>query len=420
VARALVIAYTYYIHDGRVKRHAEALARRGDQVDVICLDKPSRLNGVNIVGLDTPRYRGSSRSSYIGNYVYFFARAAVLAARMSIGKPYDVVIACTMPDAVVLCTVALRLRGTRVVLDVHDTMPELYRDKFGGRRGAFGARLLQIQERLSAACADRVLAVHDPHRERLEQSGIRSEKIRVVMNAPDSRIFKFHPRREAEPGGTFTVACHGTVARRLGLDVAIKAMAILRERIPALRLLVVGEGDYLPEARALTEALGLNQQITFLHPVPIEQLPKLLQRASVGLIPNHESSATDLMLPVKLLEYSTMGMPCICSRLRTIEHYFGAHSLRYFEPGNETSLAEAMADLFFDPLLRTRLVNDAREVVRRIEWSRQLPEFYGAIDSILDHHAGVASNGSQCRDGEQRESKDALRSEPRTSMWGDK
>ncbi|HTR61308.1 MAG TPA: glycosyltransferase family 4 protein [Candidatus Binataceae bacterium] len=420
MARALVIAYTYYIHDGRVKRHAEALARRGDEVDVICLDKPDRLNGVNIVGLNTARYRGSSRSSYISNYIYFFARAAILAARMSVGKPYDVVIACTMPDAVVLCTLALRLMGTRVVLDVHDTMPELYRDKFGGRRGAFGARLLQIQERLSAACADRVLAVHDPHRTRLEHSGIKAEKIRVVMNAPDSRIFKFHPRREAEPGGTFTIACHGTVARRLGLDVAIKAMAILRDRIPALRLLVVGDGDYLPEARALSAALGLDQQVAFLRPVPIEQLPMLLQRASVGLIPNHESSATDLMLPVKLLEYSTMGMPCISSRLRTIEHYFGTQSLRYFEPGNENSLADAMADLYFDPLLRTRLVNGAREVVRGIEWSRQQPEFYGAIDSILDHRPGLAPNGSQCREGEPRERKDALHSEPRTSMWGDK
>jgi glycosyltransferase involved in cell wall biosynthesis len=420
VARALVIAYTYYIHDGRVKRHAEALARRGDQVDVICLDKPGNVNGVNIIGLDTPRYRGSSRSSYIGNYIYFFARAAMIATRMSIGNPYDVVIACTMPDAVVLCTLGLRLMGTRVVLDVHDTMPELYRDKFGGRRGAFGARLLQIQERLSAACADRVLAVHDPHRSRLEQSGIKSDKIRVVMNSPDARIFKFHPRRDEESDGAFTVACHGTLARRLGLDVAIKAVAILRERIPALRLLVVGEGDYLPEARALTTALGLDQQITFMPPVPIEQLPPLLQNASVGLIPNHESSATDLMLPVKLLEYSTMGMPCICSRLRTIEHYFGDHSVRYFEPGNETSLAEAMADLYFDPSLRMQLVNDAREVVQRIEWARQQPEFFGAIDSLLDHRAGVESDGSQCNKEKPEQGKEAVHSEARTSMWGDK
>ena len=61
MARALVIAYTTYIHDGRVKRHAEALAHRGDQVDAITLaaGKTGLINGVNVIGLEIPRYRGS-------------------------------------------------------------------------------------------------------------------------------------------------------------------------------------------------------------------------------------------------------------------------------------------------------------------------------------------------------------------------
>ena len=66
VARFLMIAYTTYMHDGRVKRHAEALAERGDHVDVICLatgEKPIT-NGVNVIGLPMPRYRGESKSAY--------------------------------------------------------------------------------------------------------------------------------------------------------------------------------------------------------------------------------------------------------------------------------------------------------------------------------------------------------------------
>ena len=56
MARALIIAYTTYIHDGRVKRHAEALAERGDHVDVICLDQAGVLNRVNIRGLGIRRF----------------------------------------------------------------------------------------------------------------------------------------------------------------------------------------------------------------------------------------------------------------------------------------------------------------------------------------------------------------------------
>ena len=81
MARALIIAYTTYIHDARVRRHAEALAARGHQVDVISIaaGEPPQLAGVNLIGIGTPRYRGSSRSRYLLAYAGFFARAAMVA-----------------------------------------------------------------------------------------------------------------------------------------------------------------------------------------------------------------------------------------------------------------------------------------------------------------------------------------------------
>jgi glycosyltransferase involved in cell wall biosynthesis len=394
VARALIIAYTTYIHDGRVKRHAEALAERGDHVDVICLDQAGVLNRVNIRGLGIRRYRGASRTSYVGNYVRFFARASAVALNMSMSKRYDLAIACTMPDAAVLSTVPLRLLGTKVILDVHDTMPELYRDKFGGRRGAFGARMLMIEERLSAAWAHRVLAVHEPHRQRLIQSGIGADKIHVVMNSPDSKIF----RPDAIQAGRdphFTVVCHGTLTRRLGLDVAIKALALLKDRIPELRLRIVGDGDYRSEALELVSALGLEERISFNDPVPIEKLPKLLQEASVGLVPNLPSSATHLMLPVKLLEYTALGIPSIAPRLRTIQRYFDCDSVRYFEPGNVVSLANAIADLFHDSELRHSITVRGQAVARRLSWPKQRTQFYDAVDSLLADGETSSSRSAQ-------------------------
>jgi glycosyltransferase involved in cell wall biosynthesis len=390
----LIIAYTTYIHDGRVKRHAEALADRGDHVDVISLDQAGVLNRVNILGLGIRRYRGASRTSYVGNYVRFFARASAVALQMSMSNRYHLAIACTMPDAAVLCTVPLRLLGTKVILDVHDTMPELYRDKFGGRRGAFGAHMLMIEERLSAACADRVLAVHEPHRQRLIQSGIEAKKIHVVMNSPDSKIF----RPEAIQAGRdphFTVICHGTLTRRLGLDVAIKAIAFLKDRIPELRLRIVGDGDYRSEALELVSALGLAERISFTDPVPIEKLPQLLQEASVGLVPNRPSSATHLMLPVKLLEYTALGIPSIAPRLRTIQRYFDYDSVRYFEPGNEISLANAIADLFHDCELRQCIKMRGQAVARRLSWSSQRTQFYDAVDSLLADRGTASSRKPQ-------------------------
>lgn len=384
MARALMIAYTTYFHDGRVKRHAEALALRGDLIDVICLgsDLTGEANGVNVIGLEMPRYRGASRTAYLRSYLRFFAMASATAARLSIAHRYDVVIVCTMPDAAVLCALGPKLLGSKVVLDVHDTMPELYEDKFGGRRGAIGARLLMAEERASAWLADRVLAVHDLHRDRLERAGIPRDKINVVMNLPDPRIFMPSHNGNSHHG-KFTVICHGTLTRRLGLDIAIRAAFLARDRIPGLRLLVIGGGDYLDEAKRMALDLGLHDTVAFEPPVAIERLPAILAQADLGLVPNRATSATHLMLPVKLLEYATLGIPVTAARLRTISHYFSEDAVRFFKPEDPADMADAMEELYRDPERRAALAANARAIADRLNWPSQRKEYFEAIDSLI-------------------------------------
>lgn len=383
MSRFLLIAYTGYVRDGRVKRHAEALAARGDQVDVICLasDELRSMNGVNLIGVEMPRYRGSNRAAYVRSYLRFFARAAAIALRRSFTAPYDAAIVCSMPDAVVVCAAALKLFRTRIMLDVHDTMPELYLDKFSGRRGTFGARLLRIEERLSASLADRVLAVHDLHRQRLEAAGIPARKIRVVLNSPDPRIFS-NLNGRATHNEFFTLVCHGTIARRLGLDVAFKAVAMLRDKIPKLRLMVIGGGDYLASAAEMVVQMELEDRVTFIPPVPIEEMPTALAQADVGIVPNRPSPATHLMLPVKMMEYAVLGIPIIAARLRTVEHYFGDGAAELFEPGDAADLAAAIQNLYTDRERARALARRASTLADELGWIHQREHFFGAVDEL--------------------------------------
>ncbi len=391
MARALVIAYTTYIHDGRVKRHAEALARRGDQVDAITLaaGKTGLINGVNVIGLEISRYRGSSRASYLKSYVNFFVAAARKAMELSHDRPYDVAIVCTMPDAAILAALPLRRAGTKLVLDVHDTMPELYRDKFPGWLGAIGIPIMKMEERLSAWCADLVLAVHEPHRQRLVEYGIQADKISVVLNSPDERIFTADSAVAKDPD-TFTVVCHGTITHRMGLDLAVRAVGLLRERIPQLRLLALGAGDYLSEIHALVSELNLQDRVIFRDMIPIEELPKVLRTADLGLVANRESSATHLMLPVKLLEFAMLGIPAIAPKLKTVEYYFDNDSVRFFKPNDIEDLAGAIEELYRSPELRRSYAENARNAVDRISWRNQRGEFYRAIDSVLPRRESAA------------------------------
>src|SRR5204863_3727981 len=84
VARVVTIAYTRYLSDGRVRRHAEALAKRGHHVDAIALgEEPGVYGGVNLVPVAMPRYRGSRRLRYAAIYASFFVKAARTAMRLA-------------------------------------------------------------------------------------------------------------------------------------------------------------------------------------------------------------------------------------------------------------------------------------------------------------------------------------------------
>jgi glycosyltransferase involved in cell wall biosynthesis len=392
VARFLMIAYTTYVHDGRVRRHAEALVERGDHVDVLCLDSGHNglHAGVNVFGMPMPRYRGGRRLSYVRSYLWFFGMAAWKTLRLSLKQRYDAVIVCTMPDAAVLCALPARLFGSKVLLDVHDTMPELYREKFGGRRGAVGARLLMLEERTSARLADAVLAVHKPHRARLIEAGVPADKVWTVMNAPDPAIFQTSTNsRSGDDTGPFMLVSHGTMARRCGLDVAIEAAALARRKIPGLRMTLIGRGDFVDEAKRLVTHLSLHECVRFIDEVPVEQLPRLLSAASVGLVPYRASSATHLMLPVKLLDYAALGIPTIAARLLTLEHYFDDSAVRFFEPGDAAQLADAIEELYRHPERRTELARNARRVLERIGWPVQRVEYCRAVDSLLGTQSSI-------------------------------
>jgi glycosyltransferase involved in cell wall biosynthesis len=262
-------------------------------------------------------------------------------------------------------------------------MPELYRDKFGGTRGAVGARLLMLEERLSSWWADRVLAVHDLHSERLQRAGVPARKIHVVMNAPDSSIFVERKDGNQWRPREFKLVCHGTVTARLGLDLLIAAVAELRLSIPGLRLNVIGEGDQLARSRTLVDRLKVDDLVSFLKLVPVEELPPLLARADVGVVPYRPSSATHLMLPVKLLDYATIGIPIIAARLRTIEYYFGDGAVEFFEPANVEDLKQTILRLYREPLLRKGLVDRARLALSTLNWKSQKNEYLQTIDSLL-------------------------------------
>ena len=151
-----MLAHTCYLTDARIRREAEALAGNGVEVHVVSLMEEMRggrepreaiHNGVHIHRLPIRRERGNFLR-YLFEYFMTGLLGGLKLAQLHFRRRLDVVHVHNMPDLLVLAGIIPWLSGSRLVLDVHDPMPELYMSWHQEKRG-FVVRLLALQEMVS-------------------------------------------------------------------------------------------------------------------------------------------------------------------------------------------------------------------------------------------------------------------------------
>jgi glycosyltransferase involved in cell wall biosynthesis len=150
-------------------------------------------------------------------------------------------------------------------------------------------------------------------------------------------------------------------------------------------LRIIGAGEERAPLIELRERLGLQDVVTFSDGfVPVEKIPAMIADADVGLIPLRISGGTDIMLPTKLLEYVSTGIPCITPRTGTIARYFDEHMVQFFEAENVDSLAEAIVALYQNPQRRAALAEQATERFgRTYRWSEHKKLYVRLVDDLI-------------------------------------
>jgi glycosyltransferase involved in cell wall biosynthesis len=370
-----MIAYSNFQTDPRIRRESEALAKEGNEVNFLVLaenSKPKtyRMNGVNIVELNMRKHRGKKSSSYFLPYLKFLGLAFWHCSKLFLKNGVDVVHVHNMPNFLVFAGILPRLFGKKMVLDIHDSVPETYGAKFGRMPKIF-YRLLCFEESMCCRFANKLICVNEVQREKLVDRGIPASKISVLLNVPDHEIFKFQARTKNENKKTFDLVFHGTIDRMLGIDLAIEAVSRLVHQIPGIQLHILGEGRNLEEFVNLSRKLSVEDRIHFSKKsFPVEKLPELLDKMDLGIIPNRRNIATELMLPVKLLEYAAIGIPVVSARHKAIIHYFSEDMITYFEPENVESMANAILRIYRNNRQREQQVSNAKRYIDQYGWEK--------------------------------------------------
>jgi len=394
--RVGMLVVSQYESDPRVRRQAEALVARGDEVTVLALHADGRpaedvVEGVRVVHLPTRKYRGDSAKAYLSLYGGFAARATAWYSRRP--RAFDVVQAHSMPEALVFAAGVPRLFGVPVLLDVHDLTSQLFASKFDNRRGIMAG--VKLSERAALRFATEVLTVHEPYAQMLRQWTRRP--VSVVMNCPDERLFggaetvgsSGSPRWRAWDAGEVVFSYHGLVAPRHGLPQAVRALADVRRELPGARLQIRGSGDGLDALRALAGDLGLDGAVDL--PTRLLTLPQIvaeLENVHIGLVPSQLDPWTDAVLPTKLLEYAALGIPVITFRNPVIERYFPSDAVSYVDPASPENLRGAMLDLARNPEKARAQAARATEVMRGLRWDAQKQVYFDVVDRVAARRRG--------------------------------
>ena len=396
-----MLVQNHYDMDIRVRRKAEALVAAGYSVDVLALasspSKPRRyaLSGVNVFTVSLGKKRGSLvryAIEYLAFLIWSFAKLAVLMEK----RRYAIIDVNNLPDFLVFAGAYAKLRGAKIVFDMHEITPEFYISKYGIKEGSWLIRLLKLIEKVSFNFADHVLVINEPIQKLLAGRGLSAARTTIIMNAVDESLFASAvsapaPADAAAVQPKFVMMYHGTLTRIYGLDIAIEAFGKVHTEMPGAEFWILGSGPEKGSLESLSRKLGLEGRVKFIGNVLPQEVPQWLKRCDVGVLATRRDVFLDFSFSNKLSEYIIMGKGIISSRLKAIRHYFSDDALAFFEPEDPTDLAKGMLRLYRNTGLRFQLAERAKREYAPICWDVMKGRYLNRMASLIGTEHGTSA-----------------------------
>jgi glycosyltransferase involved in cell wall biosynthesis len=380
-----MVAYTFYERDNRVMRYAETLAKRGDQVDVMSLrlsglQEAGIRNGVRVLHLQERTVNERNQISYLIRVSMFFLRAMIRVSINHIRKPYQFVHVHSVPDFLVFTVWLPRLMGAKIILDIHDPLPEFYADKFHCSKESRIFKVMVWIERVSCAFAHHVILPNHIWLKRVQSRSVTPSKSTVVLNYPDPSIF--YRRGRSRHDDRFMMMYPGTLGAHQGLDVAIRALAKVKDVIPQADFHIYGTGKTLEDLIKLMNELGLEDRVFFYPLKPIWEIAQVMENADLAVVPKRDDSFGNEAFSTKTLEFMAVGVPLLISDTAVDRYYFNARIVTFARGGDENDFAAKMVQLFRDAEARRKQVENANEFIKQNTWDVKKSEYLNLVDSL--------------------------------------
>ncbi len=312
----------------------------------------------------------------------FLLRTSWFLTKEQFRGGYDLIHVHSLPDFEVFSAAIPKMFGAKIVLDIHDIVPEFYASKFRKPYTSATFKALVGVEKASAAFADHVIVSNHIWEDRLGSRSVPKSKLAAILNYPDTKIF--HRTNAPKTRDKLIVVYPGSLNYHQGLDLAIRAFSVIKDDVPNAEFHIYGTGGEFDALKRLIHDLELDDRVFMKGSVAIDAMAKLLEEADLGVVPKRSEGFGNEAFSTKVLEFMAMGVPAVIPNTLVDKYYFNPNVVRFFNAGDFQDLALALKEMLTNSALRQSLAAKASQFVSDFSWEKNQDSYLKIVNDLMN------------------------------------
>lgn len=361
--------------DPRVENEAISLINKGHEVFLFCLKYNKNDGDVLIKGIQVKRYQSNKLEYKLSALAYTFPFYTFMMANkinhflkknnIEAIHIHDIRIA----EAVFKANKTLKLA---TVLDLHDNMPEIMKlyshlQKFPGKQLISPKKWKQKEEEFINKATKIITVSQEFIEEVVGRTKIARDKIVFVPNTVHQSFYNEAVIDKLIVDAyinDFVILYLGDTGLRRGLQTAIEALVILKEKIPNVKLVIVGNSSTDAILKQQVIDLKLENYVDFKGWQDVSLFPSYIVSSSVCISPLNRNIQHDVAYANKLFQYMSFAKAVLVSDAIAQKNLIERTNsgLVHMEK-NARDFANKISQLYADPKLRNQLGSNGKRFV---------------------------------------------------------
>jgi len=349
-----MISQAAFPPDIRLEKEIKSLSEAGYKVLVICNQYNKELNptyGYCEIKRINALFKSVMLNRIINFPIFFNPRYLTLIFRSIVRFKPAFIHAHDLP-MVPLALLFGKLFRLPVIFDMHENYPEAL--KAFQKKGVINFLLknykaAKLLEKFCIKKSDAIITVVEENSERLIKQGVDSEKIYLVSNTVDLDTFATEPIDEnilEKYRNKIVLLYAGYVTPERGLDVVVRGMSFLKEKLTSAKLLIIGNGISVPTLKKLISELSLNDFVEFIEWPGHDKLSSYFKVARIFISPQPQCEFWDTTIPHKLFEYMSKSKPVLAADSKAIKRVIEeTNSGMTYETGNPENFSTKVLEI---------------------------------------------------------------------------